>query len=549
MTDYKALANLILSDVTLTPQDLAEKYPARQLPQGAMVTRFAPSPTGFLHIGGLFTAMISRRAAETSGGIFYLRIEDTDKKREVEGGVDLIVKGLCDFGLAPDEGFTADGEQGDYGPYKQSLRRDIYRVYVKSLMEQGLAYPCFYTEEDLAQIRAEQEAQKLTTGIYGKWAKYRDITVEEAKQLIDEGKSFVVRLKSPGSEDRRISFKDAIKGKIEMPENVQDVVILKADGVPTYHFAHAIDDHLMGTTHVIRGDEWISSAPIHLQLFYVLGFKPPVYAHVSPIMKVENEGKRKLSKRKDPEAAVSYYHEQGYPMQSVIEYLMTIANSNFEDWRRANPREDSIKFPFKMNKMSLSGALFDLVKLYDVSKNVISLMPAETVYELSLKWAEQYDPKFAQILSKDPQYSTAVLNIDRQNKKPRKDIGKWSEVADYVSYMYDETFGGADMSQLPENINAEDAKKAIEIYCDLYDPQQDKNDWFNTMKDVAEQIGYAREVKEYKQNPDQYKGHVGDISTIIRIALTGRQNTPDLYAIMQILGKQRVIDRLNAFIK
>lgn len=549
MTDYKALANLILPDVTLTPQDLAEKYPTRQLPQGAAVTRFAPSPTGFLHIGGLFTAMISRRVAETSGGIFYLRIEDTDKKREVEGGVELIVKGLCDFGLAPDEGFTADGEQGDYGPYKQSLRRDIYRVYVKSLMEQGLAYPCFYTEEELSEIRAEQEAQKLTTGIYGKWAKYRDITVEEAKQLIDEGKSFVVRLKSPGIEDRRISFKDAVKGKIEMPENVQDVVILKADGVPTYHFAHAIDDHLMGTTHVIRGDEWISSAPIHLQLFYVLGFKPPIYAHVSPIMKVENDGKRKLSKRKDPEAAVSYYHEQGYPMQSVIEYLMTIANSNFEDWRRANPKEDSIKFPFKLNKMSLSGALFDLVKLYDVSKNVISLMPAEAVYELSLEWAKQYDPQLAQILSKDPQYSIDVLNIDRQNKKPRKDIGKWSEVADYVSYMYDETFSGADMSMLPESINAEDAKKAIEIYCNMYDPQQDKNDWFNTMKDVAEQIGFAREVKEYKKAPEQYKGHVGDISTIIRIALTGRQNTPDLYAIMQIIGKQRVIERLNAFIK
>lgn len=548
MTDYKAMAELILPDVTLTPQDMEEKYPRRQLASGAAVTRFAPSPTGFLHIGGLFTSMVNRRVAQVSGGTFYLRIEDTDKKREVEDGVELIVKGLCDFGITPDEGFTEDGEQGDYGPYKQSLRRDIYRVFAKSLVEQGLAYPCFYTEEELAEIRTQQESEKTTTGIYGKWAKYRDITVEQAKQLIDEGRSFVVRLKSPGNAENRISFKDAVKGKIEMPENEQDVVILKADGVPTYHFAHAIDDHLMGTTHVIRGDEWISSAPIHLQLFRVLGFKPPVYAHVSPIMKEENGGKRKLSKRKDPEAAVSYYHEQGYPMQSVTEYLMTIANSNFEDWRRANPREDSAKFPFKLNKMSLSGALFDLVKLNDVSKNVISIMPAKTVYELSNEWAKQYDAEFAELFCRDEGYSTAILNIDRENKKPRKDIGKWSEVRDYVSYMFDELFEGASLQMLPENIDKADAVDAIKCYIDIYSTEHDKNQWFDCMKDVAEKIGFAREVKEYKKAPEQYKGHVGDISTIVRIAVTGRRNTPDLYEIMRILGKERVIARLNAFI-
>ena len=409
-----------------------------------------------------------------------------------------------------------------------------------------MAYPCFLTEQELSEIRAEQEKLKVNTGIYGKWAKYRDITVDEAQKLINEGKSFVVRLRSPGDPQKRISFKDAIKGKIEMPENDQDVVILKADGIPTYHFAHAIDDHLMGTTHVIRGDEWISSAPIHLQLFYVLGFKPPVYAHVSPIMKEENGGKRKLSKRKDPEAAVGYYYEQGYPKESVMEYLMTIANSNYEDWRKANQKEDNKYFPFNLKKLSLSGALFDLVKLNDVSKNVISIMPAQKVFELSLEWAKQYDKQLAELFERDRQYATEILNIDRENKKPRKDIAKWSDVRDYVEYMYDEIWDKSEMV-LPENISNEDGIKIIDAYLQKYNPEHTKDEWFNTMKEICEPLGFASEVKVYKKNPDAYKGHVGDISTVIRIALTGRKNTPDLYYIMKLLGQDKVKERLNSF--
>lgn len=544
--DNIKMAQLILPDVKITAQEILEKYPPRQLKEGAMVTRFAPSPTGFLHIGGLFTAMVNKRAAMQSDGVFYIRIEDTDKKREIEDGVKIVIDGLNAFGIDADEGFCPDGQKGDYGPYQQSQRRDIYRAFVKQLMEKGMAYPCFLTEQELSEIRAEQEKLKVNTGIYGKWAKYRDITVDEAQKLINEGKSFVVRLRSPGDSQKRISFKDAIKGKIEMSENDQDVVILKADGIPTYHFAHAIDDHLMGTTHVIRGDEWISSAPIHLQLFYVLGFKPPVYAHVSPIMKEENGGKRKLSKRKDPEAAVGYYYEQGYPKESVMEYLMTIANSNYEDWRKANQKEDNKNFPFNLKKLSLSGALFDLVKLNDVSKNIISIMPAQKVFELSLEWAKQYDKQLAELFERDRQYATEILNIDRENKKPRKDIAKWSDVRDYVEYMYDEIWDKSEMV-LPENISNEDGIEIIDAYLQKYNPEHTKDEWFNTMKEICEPLGFASEVKVYKKNPDAYKGHVGDISTVIRIALTGRKNTPDLYYIMKLLGQDKVKERLNSF--
>ncbi|MBR6408149.1 MAG: glutamate--tRNA ligase [Clostridia bacterium] len=540
------MSDVIFPDVTLTPDEITQRYPQRCLPEGAQVTRFAPSPTGFLHIGGLFTAMINYRLAKKTGGVFFIRIEDTDKKREVEGGIELITKGLEDFGIIADEGFTSTGQKGGYGPYQQSQRRDIYRVFAKKLMDEGKAYPCFMTEGELEEIRAEQEKNKQNPGIYGQYAKYRGITPDEAQKLIDEGRSFVVRLRSCGDESRRIKFKDSIRGKIEMPENIQDTVILKADGIPTYHFAHVIDDHLMGTTTVIRGDEWISSVPIHLQMFYMLGFKAPNYAHVAPIMKEENGGKRKLSKRKDPEAAVSFYREAGYPMQSVSEYLMTIASSAYEDFRRANPRADVGEFNFELRKMSQSGALFDLNKLNDVSKNTISRMTADTVYDLAADWAKEYDAGLYSLLSRDEGYSKGIFAIDRDNPKPRKDIAKWSEVRDYVAFMFDELFLRPS-AELLAKYDAADAKAVLAAYAGVYDQNDSKDEWFERMKTVCDTLGFARETKAYKQSPESYKGHIGDVSTIIRAAVTGRTNTPDLYYIEQLLGYERVVGRIKEF--
>lgn len=533
-------------DVTATVDDLEQRFPPRSLKDGARVTRFAPSPTGFLHIGGLFSALISKLNATTTNGVFLLRIEDTDKKREIEDGVSEIIKGLRAFGVDPDEGVMGFGqESGAYGPYQQSRRAEIYHVVAKKLVEEGLAYPCFCTEEELTAIREKQEALQLDTkGYYGEWAVYRDTPFEKQKALLAEGRPYTLRLRSPGSMDKRVSFDDLIKGKIEMPENVQDVVLLKQDGIPTYHFAHAVDDHFMRTTHVIRGDEWISSVPLHIQLFKVCGFRVPKYAHIAPIMKEENGGKRKLSKRKDPEAAVTYYAEQGYPKESVLEYLLTLANSNFEDWRRANPDAPQSAFPFNLKKMSTSGALFDLTKLADVSKNVISVMKAETVLEKTLAWAKEYDPQLYALLSRDSLRSTAIFDIDRGGKKPRKDIAKWDEVKDYVSYFFDELFT-VSMAELPDNITPDLAKDVLDAYTAAFDPADDKQQWFDRIKDLCAPLGCTPNVKEYKQNPDAFKGHVGDVSTVIRVALTGRRNTPDLYAITAILGEDTVRARLQ----
>ena len=531
--------------MTETVEDLEQRFPPRDLKEGARVTRFAPSPTGFLHIGGLFSALISKLNASTTDGVFLLRIEDTDKKREIEDGVSEIIKGLRTFGVDMDEGVMGfDRESGDYGPYTQSRRADIYHVVAKKLVEDGLAYPCFCTEEELNAIREKQEALSLDTkGYYGKWAVYRDVPFETQKELLAAGKPYTLRLRSPGDPDKRISFDDLIKGKIEMPENIQDVVLLKQDGIPTYHFAHAVDDHFMRTTHVIRGDEWISSVPLHIQLFKVCGFRVPKYAHIAPIMKEENGGKRKLSKRKDPEAAVTYYAEQGYPKESVLEYLLTLANSNFEDWRRANPDAPQSAFPFNLKKMSTSGALFDLTKLGDVSKNVISVMDAQTVLQKTLAWAKEYDEELYTLLHRDEAQSEAIFSIDRGGKKPRKDIAKWNDVKDYVSYFFDELFTPS-LDELPENITPDLAAAVLDAYADAYDPADDKEQWFNRIKDICEPLGCTPNVKEYKQNPDAFKGHVGDVSTVIRVALTGRRNTPDLFSIMQILGEARVRARL-----
>ena len=547
MTDYKELAQLLFPNITKAPQDMEDMYPPRALKEGARVTRFAPSPTGFLHFGNLFTCMVSYKTAKTTDGVFYVRVEDTDQKRKVEGAIDVMLKGLSVYGINADEGVVGDEKEiGNYGPYYQSARAEIYQTYAKALVEQGLAYPCFCSAEELDAIRSAQENESIK-GYWGKWAKCRDLSFEQIKANIDAGMSWTLRLKSPGELDKKCYFDDMIKGKIEMPENVQDVVLLKSDGIPTYHFAHAVDDHLMRTTHVVRGDEWISSVPIHLQLFKVLGFKPPKYAHVSPIMKEENGGKRKLSKRKDPEAAVTYYAEEGYPQESVNEYMMTLANSNFEDWRRMNKTEPIEKFPFNLKKMSVSGALFDIVKLTDVSKNVISLMPAKKVFELSYAWAKEYQPQLAELFAQDEAKATAILNIDREGKKPRKDIAKWSDVLDYVSYMYDETF--VPNYELNGNATSALAVKVIEEYIKVVNLDDDKDAWFGRMKDICPLVGCTPNVKEYKAEPEKFEGHVGDVSTIIRVALTGRTNTPDLFAITALLGEDTVKARLNSALK
>ena len=544
--NYKDLADLIFPNAKEISY-YEEKYPNRNLKEGAVVTRYAPSPTGVMHIGGLYQALIAKKLSKQTDGVFFLRIEDTDQKREIENGVSEIVSSLKDFGMEADEGMLTDTEEkGNYGPYKQSLRKEIYQAYAKYLIEQGKAYPCFCTPEDVEQIRQKQESAKIRPGYYGVWAKCRNITVEEAIEKIKNGDKYIIRFKSLGREDRKIKHHDIIKGNVDFPENDQDVVIIKADGLPTYHFAHAIDDHLMHTTHVIRGDEWLSSVPLHLQLFHELGFKAPKYAHIAPIMKNDDGNKRKLSKRKDPEAAVSYYAKEGIPAEAVKEYLLNIANSSFENWRRQNKDKSIDEFELQLNKMSVSGALFDMVKLLDVSKIVISKMSAEEVYEKSLNWATKYDENLAKLLE-NKEYALKVFGIERGNQKPRKDIAKWSDVMENIEYMYDESFNSQLHKDEYQVINdKEDIKKILQLYIEkYYDANDDKQTWFNKIKELAGEMGYAKEVKEFKANPGVYKAHVGDVSTVIRISLTKITNTPDMYEIMKVLGKDRVISRLN----
>ena len=548
--NYKDLADLIFPNAKEISY-YEEKYPDRNLKEGAVVSRFAPSPTGFVHIGGLYQALVAKEMTKKTEGVFFLRVEDTDQKREVENGVTGIVNSLNDFDILPDEGMVTETEEkGNYGPYKQSLRKDIYEAYAKYLLELGKAYPCFCSSEEVEEIRKKQEAAKIRPGYYGVWAKCRNLTVEEAAEKIKNGEKYIIRFKSPGREDRKIKHHDLIKGNVDFPENDQDIVIIKADGLPTYHFAHAVDDHLMRTTHVIRSDEWLSSVPLHLQLFHELGFRAPKYAHISPIMKNDNGNKRKLSKRKDPEAAVSYYKEEGIPVNAVKEYLLNIANSTFENWRRANPDKDMDEFDFQLNKMSVSGALFDMIKLLDIGKTVISKMTAEEVYENSLIWSKEFDKELETMLQ-DRDYSLKVFGIERGNKKPRKDIAKWSDVKNSIIYMYDNKFLDNEVSYDYAKISdKEEINKLLKSYIDDYfDINDDKEIWFNKIKDLAEKNGYAREVKEYKANPENFPGHVGDVSTVLRVALTGRQNTPDMYEIIKVLGKDSVIKRIEKAIK
>lgn len=541
--DYNALADLLFPNITTVPADIEATYPPRQLPEGAKVTRIAPSPTGFMHLGNLFGAIADERLAHQSGGVFYLRIEDTDQKREVEGGVETILNVFRDYELNFDEGAVLDGDNGQYGPYRQRQRAQLYQTFAKWLVQQGKAYPCFCTEEDLAAIHEKQAALKENFGYYGKWAIHRDMPFDEIKQKIDAGESFVLRFRSEGNLEHRVKFQDLVKGKMEFPENGQDVVLLKSDGIPTYHFAHIVDDHLMGTTHVVRGEEWLATLPIHLQLFQAIGWKPPKYIHTAQLMKMDGESKRKLSKRKDPELALDFYKQQGYCVAAVKEYILTLLNSNFEDWRLANQKAPMEEFKFTTKKMGVSGALFDIEKLNDVSKNVISKMTAEQVYELLTKWADAFDHPFYELITRNPDYTKAILSIGRGGKKPRKDIAIWSEAKAYMDFFFDELFC-PDFTAYPENTVA-DVKKILEEYAAVYHSDDDSGQWFERIKSITDKFGYASNMKEYKKNPDAYRGSVADVSMVIRVAVTGRQNSPDMYDVMQVLGQENVLERLK----
>lgn len=541
--DTNRLAELLFPQITATPQEIEALYPPRQLPEGAKVTRIAPSPTGFMHLGNLFGAITDERLAHQSGGVFFLRIEDTDQKREVPGGVETILSVFRDYDLRFDEGATLDGDNGDYGPYRQRRRAHIYQTFAKELVRQGKAYPCFCTEEELNAIREKQAGLKANFGYYGEWAVHRDMPIEEVEKRLAEGLPFVVRFRSEGDPARRVKFTDLVKGAMEFPENDQDVVLLKSDGIPTYHFAHVVDDHLMGTTHVVRGEEWLATLPIHVQLFAALGWKPPKYIHTAQLMKMDGTSKRKLSKRKDPELALDFYRREGYPVAVLKEYLLTLLNSNFEDWRIANPDLPMEDFPFTTKKMGVSGALFDLAKLQDVSKNVLSRMSAEEVYALLADWAREFDPDFHELLTRDEAYAKSILAIGRGGKKPRKDITVLSGAKDYMAFFYDELF--VPSADYPENISAEDRKSILSGYPSVYDPADDNSAWFAKVCALAEELGYPS-MKEYKKNPDAYKGHVGDVSMVLRVAVTGRSNSPDLCDVMRLMGTERVLQRLAA---
>ena len=546
----KELAELMFPNVKHGVDYYEALYPERNLPEGAVVSRFAPSPTGFVHMGSLLSAFIASKVPKETHGVFYLRIEDTDGKRSVENGVQGIIDDLNNFDIKIDEGVVSETEQiGKYGPYIQSERKEIYDTYAKHLVEEGFAYPCFCTQEEIDETRKMQELNKERIGIYGSYAKCRFLTNEERAEKIKNGVPYIIRLKSPGNFNKKIVLNDLVRGKIEFPENDMDIVLIKSDGLPLYHFAHVIDDHLMRTTHVLRGEEWISSTPVHLQLFQVLGFKTPKYAHLGVVMKIDEDGtRRKLSKRKDPEAAVSYYHQKGIPVEAVKLYLMTIANSNFEGWWDQNPTLGIDDFKFDFKKMSVSGSLFDLEKLLNISKSYISRLKASEVYEKALAWAKEFDTEFATILEKYKDYSISILNIEREQKKPRKDFESFSSIKSNIWYMYDEYFNNDVTYNFGKITDKEEVKTILKTYIEkYYDAADDKDTWFHKIKDLTEELGYCADMKAYRENPDMYKGSVADISTVIRVAATTSSMTPDLYEILKLLGKDRIISRFYRF--
>lgn len=547
------LSNLLFPSIDKTPAHWEEKYPKRNLPEGAAVTRLGPSPTGFIHLGNLYTAFMNEKLASQTNGIFYLRIEDTDDKREVEGAAESLIKTLDFFGIDFDEGVTLDGEKGDYGPYYQSARKEIYQTYVKELIEAGKAYPCFLTEEDINKIRETQENNKLTPGIYGEYAKYRDVKIDEVKSRIDAGEDYVIRYKSDGNPEEYFHIEDGIRGEVSMPENNMDVVLLKSNGMPTYHMAHVVDDHLMRTTHVFRGEEWLASLPIHVALSNALGFELPIYCHTTVLMKMDGETKRKLSKRKDPELSLEYYKSEGYHPAAISEYLMTIINSNFEEWRMENPDAPLSDFIMTTDKMGHSGILFDLDKLMDVSKEVLVKIPANQLADFVLDWLNEYDHEKASIITgkENPNYSKEylikALDMGRDAAKPRKDLAYAKQMVEFISYLYDELFIIED--DLPANIAKGDVPVLLNAYLDTYDHNDPRDVWFDKIRTITDENGYAVKPKDFKKNPDDYKGHVGDVSGLIRLALVGRSNSPDIWEIQQILGEERTIKRIQDFIE
>ena len=549
--NYTKLAEILFPQLDKTAEEYEAMFPERNLPEGAKVTRLGPSPTGFIHLGNLFGAFADERLAHQSGGIFYLRIEDTDDKRYVEGAVEIIINSLRFFGINFDEGATMEGEVGNYGSYTQSQRGPIYQAFAKKLVAEGKAYPCFLTEEEIAEIRATQEANKENPGIYGKWAKNRNLSLEEVEEKLASGLPYVIRLKSDGDmslpEDqiRRFEVEDAIRGTLNMPYNDQDTVILKATGIPTYHFAHAIDDHLMRTTHVVRGAEWLPSLPIHVELFEKLGWEPPIYCHTAQLMKIGEDGnKRKLSKRHDPELSLDYYRRLGYHPATVREYLLTILNSNFEEWRIANPEADIDEFEFTTEKMSNSGALFDLNKLNDISKDVLLRISAADLFDFLKAWADEFKPEYAHLFE-DRQYLERILDIGRSEAKPRKDHIYAQQMIENISYFFDDMFKIED--EMPAEAEA-DLKEIIAKYLETYDHADDQSQWFEKIRQISQDMGYALKPKDFKKNPDQFKGHVGHVSTAIRVALMGRQQSPDVWEIQQILGEERTRERLSKFL-
>lgn len=540
--DYLALAALLFPDVTETPEDIENKYPRRELPEGAVVTRMAPSPTGFVHLGNLVQGMISERMAHQTGGVLFLRVEDTDAKREVPGAVEVLIESLKHYHIHFDEGATMDGDHGQYGPYRQRQRAAIYHVFAKKLVAERKAYPCFCTEAELSAIREQQEANKETTGYYGKYAIWRDRSLEDIQAQLAAGNPWVLRFRSEGSIQNQFKFDDLVKGKLTITENNIDHVLLKSDGIPTYHFAHAVDDHLMRTTHVVRGDEWLPSLPFHIQLFQALGFKLPKYVHIGPLMKMDGNSKRKLSKRKDPELALTFYKAEGFPVQAMREYLMTVLNSNFEDWRRANPDADIDSFRFSPKKLNPAGSLFDYAKLTDVSKNVISRMSAEEAYDLLLEWATEFDPDFGEKLSADAGYAIRILAIGRGGKKPRKDLATWKEAKPYMGFFYDEYL---EAPVFDEKYDKSVIVDVLNRFLETFDPADDSSAWFEKVKAITSAIGFTTDMKAYKADPAAFPGTVADVSTFIRQAVTGKTNSPDLYTVMQILGYERTAARIR----
>ena len=548
----KELANIMYPNVTKTIDDYEKMYPERNLKEGAIVSRFAPSPTGFVHMGSLLTAFIERKFPKDTGGVFYLRIEDTDQKRSVENGIQGIIDDLKNFDITIDEGVVSENEEkGNYGPYIQSKRTDIYNTFAKYLVENDYAYPCFCSSEDIEEIRKRQEKNKDRIGYYGRFARCRNLTNEERAEKIKNGESYVLRLKSTGDFNKKITINDCVRGKVDYPENDIDHILIKSDGIPVYHFAHVVDDHLMRTTHVMRGEEWFPSTPLHIELFKKFGFKVPRYAHLGLVMKIDEDGsRRKLSKRKDPEAAVSFYHEKGIPIEAVKLYLTTIANSNFESWYDANKDKTIDDFKLDFKKISASGTLFDLDKMLNISKNYISRLKASEVYDASLKWAEEFDKELYDLLVKYKEYSINLFNIEREQKKPRKDYSCYSDIKNQIWYMYDELFD-----------KEEDVYKDVEIkeyynndilfdyINNYYDNNDTKEQWYEKVKDLAVKYGFAANVKDYKENPNDYKGHVGDICEFIRVAVTSLTMTPDLYELLKLLGKNRIYSRIERFSK